>query len=89
MGTGGIGALLPEQGCDAGHSGNERDRQHDADASVICFGTGVRRERVVAVGGGMIEMVRGLGHAVARVQPLEDLDGIPVLVHGRRLAAAH
>jgi len=37
----------------------------------------------------MIEMVRGLGHAVARVQPLEDLDGIPVLVHGRRLAAAH
>jgi len=37
----------------------------------------------------MIEVMRGLGHAVAGMHALEDFDRVPVLVHARTLAAAH
>jgi hypothetical protein len=77
------GALLPEQGDDASQSGKERDGQHNPDAAVVCLGTRVRCGRVVAVGRGMIEMVRGLGHVVERTHPFERFDGVPVLVYGR------
>lgn len=74
------GQLIQEQGGGTGERGKQDDGECDPEPGVPGLGAGVRAEQVVVLGR-MIEIVRELRHAVARVNPLEDFDRIPVLVH--------